>query len=112
MPEDTETPDDTQETEENTGSENASSIQPRNLDIKLDIVGDFSEGLAPVKENSKGNWGFIDTAGNVVLDFIYDMNWTPNEYRFVDGITPVILNGQGCYIDINGNIIIGKITEF
>ena len=56
-------------------------------------------------------YGFIDTAGNVVVDIIYDTNYTPLEYRFDDGITPMILNGQGCYIDINGNVVIGKVVE-
>ena len=31
-------------------------------------------------------YGFIDTAGNVVVDNIYDTNYTPLEYCFDDGI--------------------------
>lgn len=103
FPDDTETPNDTQETEENTGSENASSIQPRNLDIKLDIVGDFSEGLAPVKENSKGNWGFIDTQGNLVIDYQFS-----SVYDFREGLACVQSSDSDLwgYIDTTGNVVI------
>lgn len=34
-------------------------------------VGNFSEGVARVKNN--GKWGFIDTAGNVVIELKYDI---------------------------------------
>jgi WG containing repeat len=36
-----------------------------------DEIGDFSDGLALVKENSK--WGFIDIQGNKVIDLKFDV---------------------------------------
>lgn len=41
-------------------------------------AGDFSEGLAPV-QNESGKWGFIDKSGNVVIPFIYSYAQTFNE---------------------------------
>ena len=44
---------------------------------KYENVGTFSEGLAAVKEN--GKWGYIDTEGNTVIPFQYDLAYSFNE---------------------------------
>lgn len=42
----------------------------------LDEIAPFSEGLAAVR---KGNqWGFINTEGDLVIDFRSDLHWNSN----------------------------------
>lgn len=57
--------------------------------------------------------GFLLICENIMrfLLIVFLVKLPPLEYRFDDGITPMILNGQGCYIDINGNVVIGKVVE-
>lgn len=54
----------------------------------LDMVAPFSEGLAAVK---KGNsWGFIDTEGNLVIDYRNDLVVPPYGFpEFSDGLCRV-----------------------
>ena len=46
---------------------------PQDLDA-LDDIAPFSEGLAAVRQGEK--WGFIDTEGNLVIDFRDDLVWS------------------------------------
>ena len=88
--------------EENTGDATTPSADARNLDIKLEVVGEFSDGLAAVKENLHGNWGFIDEQGNLVIDFQYE-----SVYDFREGLA-CVQNQYGFwgYIDKTGNVVI------
>lgn len=63
------------------------------------IFRDFSDGLACVKKNEK--YGFIDTKGNVVIDFQYD-----KAFDFSEGLACVSKNDKYGYIDKKGNVII------
>lgn len=88
--------------EENTEDTAAPTVDARNLDIKLEVVGEFSDGLAAVKENLHGNWGFIDEQGNLVIDFQYE-----SVYDFREGLACVQnLYGFWGYIDKTGNVVI------
>lgn len=90
-------------TDESTESTETPSSEARNLDIKLEVVGEFSEGLAAVKEKSSGNWGFIDTQGNLVIDYQYS-----SVYDFREGLACVQNSEYGSwgYIDTSGNVVI------
>lgn len=106
------TPENTGISEENSeevpGSEETASVQARNLDIELEVVGDFREGLAAVKQNRKGNWGFMDTQGNLVIDCQYS-----SVYDFSEGLACVQTNDGGSwgYIDTTGNVVIPIIYD-
>ena len=56
-------------------------------------------GRAPVEKN--GKWGFIDTAGNVVVPLEYD-----TYEHFHCGLAPVEQNEKSGYADLNGNLVI------
>lgn len=106
-PSDTTTMTDDTSAEENTEAAATPAADARNLDIKLEVVGEFSEGLAAVKENLHGNWGFIDEQGNLVIDFQYD-----SVYDFREGLACVQNeNGLWGYIDKTGNVVIPRIYD-
>lgn len=96
------------------------------------ILGGFSNGMCAIKKN--GKWGYMDTKGEIVIDTIYSnvsifsddglaRVRKGKEYMFIDRkgnciLSPdsiltgfnknraaVILNGEKCLIDRNGNII-------
>lgn len=54
------------------------------IEPKYDEVRSFSDELAAVMQNNK--WGYIDTKGNVVIDFKYDMAYSFSENKAVVGI--------------------------
>ena len=75
-----------------------------------DIVGDFSEGLCPVKTG--GSYGYIDNR----MELVIPAEW---EYAgaFSEGFAPVGRDGLYGYIDTNGNLVteliytdIGKVS--
>jgi hypothetical protein len=68
------------------------------LKYDFDKFTKFSNGLAPVKNNSK--YGFINKNGGVEIDFIYD-----DASFFVDGIAPVCINNKWGFIDVSGKIV-------
>jgi hypothetical protein len=63
-----------------------------------EAAGDFSEGLAMVKDN--GKWGYIDTLGNKVIDMKFDV--TSN---FTKGTAIVRSNNQFFLINKKGEAI-------
>jgi hypothetical protein len=73
--------------------------------IYFDEVGEFNEGLAPVRKDKL--WGFIDTEGNVVIQpqFAERMLYTP---KFSSGICRVydIETGSAGFIDKSGKFVI------
>ncbi len=63
-------------------------------------VKDFKDGLAPVKDNQSGLWGFIDKKGDVVIS----CKWK-DAYSFHDGLARVRdENGREGYIDKTGKL--------
>ncbi|MFA6598439.1 MAG: WG repeat-containing protein [Ignavibacteriaceae bacterium] len=73
--------------------------------IIFDEVGEFNEGLAPVKKDHL--WGFIDTKGNVVIQpqFSERMLYTP---VFIDTLCLVVdpKTGKTGYINKTGQLVI------
>jgi len=73
--------------------------------IQFDYVGEFNEGMCPVKKDNK--WGFIDVSGNVVVE---------PKYGEVYGVYPKYINGlclvkksdenKWGFIDKTGNEVI------
>ena len=60
---------------------------------------DFSEGLAAIRVN--GRVGFMDKAGNVVIEPKYD-----DVYPFSEGLAPVELEDKWGYVDKDGNMVV------
>ena len=52
--------------------------------LALDEVAPFSEGLAAVRKSDQ--WGFIDKAGKLVIDFRPDLVWNENTDSLLPGI--------------------------
>lgn len=48
-----------------------------------------------------GKWGFIDTSGKLVIDFLFD-----KPHNFSDGYAKVVLNGEWCFINQQGEKVI------
>lgn len=63
---------------------------------KFDYVGYFVEGIANADKN--GRYGYIDTNGNIVIDFKYDNCQSFNEL----GTAEVEMEGEQFYIDRQG----------
>ncbi len=81
------------------------------IQAAFDVAKTFHEGLCAVGQAKKGpmsanfhdqfyDWGFIDTAGKLVIDFQYDLV-TP----FKNGIAQVLVDGKIGYIDKMGKYI-------
>lgn len=72
--------------------------------VNFEWVGDFSEGLAPVKLNDK--WGFIDVNGNIVVEPKYGSDLDAPFYK--NGLTRVYSPEQKAwgYLDKSGNVAI------
>jgi len=72
---------------------------------KYEYQGSFNNGLAKVKKDHK--WGFIDTTGNVVVNFKY------NEVEnFVDGLARVRLGQKWGLVDVTGREVIRPTFEW
>jgi hypothetical protein len=66
-------------------------------------VRDFHEGFAAVKIGNwaTGKWGYVNYSGDLVIDFLFD-----KPRKFSDGYAKVILEGEWCFINLNGEKII------
>jgi len=63
----------------------------------------FREGLAPIKADASGKYGFIDTNGNVVIPFIFDFQ----QRGFRCGLSATIRSiAQTGYVDSAGNVVL------
>ncbi|MBO5348820.1 MAG: WG repeat-containing protein [Clostridia bacterium] len=76
----------------------------KNGDVVIDetnysATSSFSNELAVAERD--GKYGYIDTKGNVIIDFKYDY-----AYKFSDGLAVVEKDGNLGYIDNKGNVII------
>jgi hypothetical protein len=77
------------------------------LSGKVQVLGltGFTEGLAPA--GSGGKWGYIDTAGNWVINPQFEAAWS-----FVDGLAPVSVGGRWGYIDQKGKFIVNPQYDY
>lgn len=75
------------------------------IDHQFERVGEFSQGLAPVKLN--GLWGFINMDGDIVIEPYYEMAGS-----FAEGLAWVSSHQKWSAIDRNGNIVIEEYYEF
>ncbi len=66
-------------------------------------VRDFREGMAAVRTGNwaSGKWGFINTSGELVVPVLFEH---PRPFRH--GFSKVILNGDWCFINKQGNKVI------
>ena len=61
------------------------------------LLGNFSEGMAPIKDVRTGKWGFIDRKGGLAIDIKYD-----TVYSFSNNIALVRYKGEYQYLRKNG----------
>jgi hypothetical protein len=61
----------------------------------------FREGLAAVYDEDKRKWGFIDTAGTIAIQPIYE-----SVESFSEGLANVLYNGKWGFIDKKGKFVI------
>ncbi|MBE2280393.1 MAG: WG repeat-containing protein [Ignavibacteriaceae bacterium] len=78
-----------------------------------DDSGEFREGFCSIKKGNK--WGFMDTSGNIVLDFKYELSsWQIGWLYFQNGLCRIPTSEQGkkvfIYIDTNFKEVI-KLTD-
>jgi len=83
--------------------------------VMVDEFGDFREGLCAVKKGEK--WGFIDTLGNLVINFVLDFHSFKYEYPFFSsGLCMLTYADNGYkalrYIDKKGNDVIRNPNYF
>ena len=70
-------------------------------EMEFDVTMTFNEGFGPVKSGDK--WGFIDTAGYLIVQPKYD-----DIGHFSEGLAPVLLKeGQWVFINTDGKLVIG-----
>ncbi|MBK9635062.1 MAG: WG repeat-containing protein [Bacteroidetes bacterium] len=69
-------------------------------------VDQFSEGLAAVRDNVSGNWGYINNEGVLVIPYMYD-----EAKPFSEGIAFVKDGFLWLYIDKQNNIL-GSLSEY
>jgi len=62
---------------------------------------DFSEGIAAVRPEARGNVGYINKAGKMVIEPVFELGGS-----FSEGIAAAKLDGKYGYIDKKGNIVI------
>jgi hypothetical protein len=74
--------------------------------IYFEDAEDFSEGLAAVKFHKNGKWGFINKAGKLQIDTLY--NYVSD---FKNGSSNVELNDSDFFIDFQGKVIKHKSNE-
>lgn len=65
------------------------------VDIGKEEIGEFSEGLIPVKQD--GVWGYLDSMGNTIIPFKYS-----KAGPFINGTAMVSLDGNSFAIDKTG----------
>ncbi len=61
------------------------------------VYGNFSEGLAPVKQKKNGKWGYINSKGTIAIEPIYD-----TVTNFSNGVALVKRKGDFHYITKKG----------
>ncbi len=81
------------------------------IPFKFGAVGDFSEGIAPAKNDKRlangnlrfemGRWGYIDQKGNWIIPPTFDYC-----FSFSEGLGEVRVGGKLGYVDRTGKIVI------
>ena len=61
----------------------------------------INEGRVPVTRTRDWKWGYLDLAGNVVIDLIFDEG-----HSFSEGLAAVEKNKKWGYVDLDGKIVI------
>ena len=69
---------------------------------EYDYISDFQNGIAAAAKN--GKFGYIDTKGNTVIDFIYEDAWSFND----GSIAPVRIEKRYGYLNKKGEIVIER----
>ena len=88
-------------------------IEGRNvIPCRYQSAADFEEGMAAVS-NDEGKIGFINTEGELVIPYIYDMMENlyghccdARSYSFSEGLAAVCQDGKYGYIDKQGNTVV------
>ena len=80
-------------------NKNDEKIETGKLDLEVENLQDFSEGLCAIKQN--GKWGYIDKKGNTVIDCIYE-----DAKDFSEGLAVVKKNSKCGYINNKGEVVI------
>jgi WG containing repeat len=74
---------------------------------KYYLAGDnFSEGLANVKDKEKEGWGYINTSGDLQIQYQFDQ-----AFPFSEGLAAVKLNNHWGFIDRTGNFVVKAIFD-
>src|SRR5947209_9144782 len=61
---------------------------------RMEVIRDFSEGLAPAIVDRSGKWGYVDKSGNIVIRPQFD-----DAFKFSDGLARVKIKNKQSYID-------------
>lgn len=69
-----------------------------------DMACEYSEGLAAVRKG--GSWGYIDTKGNLAIDFGFETAGENTAYSFRNGLAPAKKDGKYGIIDRDGNTVV------
>lgn len=87
---------------EETGADADKSMAPNEDDkeVVIDTI------LYPVM-NSKDKWGYIDSEGKLIIDYIYD-----HAYFFSEGAASVQINGKEGLIGPDGKFVIEPVYDF
>tara|TARA_R100001132_G_C3275839_1_gene100053 strand:- start:18466 stop:19830 length:1365 start_codon:yes stop_codon:yes gene_type:complete len=79
------------------------------IEPKWRSVAPFSEGLAGVQDTDTEKWGFIDTSGNLVIDYQFDQIdsfFFSERGAFVEGRAGVCIDKKWGFIDKTGHWIL------
>jgi len=85
--------------ENNNNKQNESNTEIGKLDLEVEELREFSEGLVAVKIN--GKWGYMDKKGNIVIDCLYE-----SAGEFSEGLVAVQKDGKYGYINNNGDVVV------
>ena len=95
-----------------TSNSNNSTSSSDNYKELYDEVGNFNDGLAPVKKKNKYNgsykYGYINREGTVIIPLEYDY---VHDF-FHDGLVGVQKDNKMGFIDMKGNIVIPLIYDY
>lgn len=61
------------------------------------LLGNFSDGMAPVQDRKTGKWGFVDNKGGLAIDIKYD-----TVYNFSNNVALVRYKGEYQYLRKDG----------
>ena len=65
--------------------------------MNISVKSGFQNGMALIRNKDTRTYGYLDTTGRIVIPPLFD-----DAGNFSEGLAPVIINDQCCYIDKNG----------